>query len=178
MDLNSIQAKMQKSLESFKGELTKIRTGRASTALLDTVMVDYYGSMTALKNMATISAPEPRLLTVQPWDVTHIAAIEKAIQSSDLGLTPGNDGKVIRVPLPPLSEERRKDLVKLVKKIGEDAKVSVRNVRRDANDSLKNENLPEDDLRKAQAQVQKFTDENIQKIDSLLLSKEKDILNV
>ncbi len=178
MDLSSIQSKMQRSLESFKGELVKIRTGRATTALLDTVMVDYYGSITALKNMATISAPEPRLLTVQPWDITQIPAIEKAIQSSDLGLTPGNDGKMIRIPLPPLSEERRKDLVKLVKKMGEEAKVSIRNIRRDANDGLKNENLPEDDLRKAQAQVQKFTDENIQKIDSLLSSKEKDILNV
>ena len=178
MDLNSIQAKMQKSLENFKSELVKIRTGRATTALLDTVMVDYYGSLTALKNMATISAPEPRLLTVQPWDVTQMAAIEKAIQASDLGLTPGNDGKMIRIPLPPLSEERRKELVKLVKKMGEDAKVSVRNIRRDANDALKNEKLPEDDLRKAQAQVQKFTDDQIQKIDSLLQSKEKDILNV
>ncbi len=178
MDINSIQAKMQKSLESFKGDLAKIRTGRATTALLDTVMVDYYGAMTSLKNMATVSAPEARLLTVQPWDVTQIPAIEKAIQASDLGLTPGNDGKVIRIPLPPLSEERRKELVKLVKKMGEDAKVVIRNIRRDANDTLKNENLPEDDLRKAQAQVQKFTDEQIQKVDSLLQGKEKDILNV
>ncbi|OGP05043.1 MAG: ribosome recycling factor [Deltaproteobacteria bacterium GWA2_38_16] len=177
MDMNQIQLKMQKTLDNLKSELAKLRTGRATPTLLDTVMVDYYGNMTALKNMATISAPEARLLTIQPWDASQIQAIEKAIQMSDLGLTPNNDGKIIRIQLPPLTEERRKELVKLVKKVGEDGKVSIRLIRRDANDDLKKENLPEDDLRKSQNQIQKMTDEQIQKIDSLLVTKEKDILH-
>lgn len=169
---------MQKALESLRSELSKIRTGRASIGLLDTVMVDYYGNMTPLKNIATLSAPEARLLTVQPWDVSQIPAIEKAIMNSGLGLTPSNDGKIIRIQIPLLSEERRKELVKLTKKMGEESKISIRMIRRDANDELKKEKLPEDTERKQQNEVQKMTDEFIQKVDQLLAIKEKDILNV
>src|SRR3989338_1827921 len=177
METNEVKLKMDKTIESLKGELSKIRTGRASTGLLDTIQVDYYGTKTALKNMATLSVPEPRLLTVQPWDISQIEAIEKSILKSDLGLTPTNDGKIIRIQIPQLSEERRKELVKLVGKVGEEAKVSVRMVRRDANESLKKMGLSEDDVRKRQVDIQKITDQQIVFIDTLLASKEKDILN-
>ena len=171
MEIRDINVKMDKSLENLKSELGKLRTGRASTAILDTVNVDYYGAKTPLKNMATISAPEPRLLTIQPWDVSQIEAIEKAIQTADLGLQPNNDGKIIRLQIPPLSEERRLDLVKIVKRVGEDARVSIRMVRREANDQIKKMDLPEDDQRKRQEEIQKVTDENIKKIDTLLQNK-------
>lgn len=170
--------KMKKAIENLKKELSKIRTGRANPALLDTIQVDYYGTKTQLKNMANISAPEARLLVIQPWDVSQIAAIEKTILEADLGLTPNNDGKVIRIQVPQLTEERRRDLVKVVKKVGEEARVSVRMIRRDANEELKNQNLPEDDIRKKQELIQKETDRFIQEIDTLLVSKEKDIMNV
>ena len=173
-----VKAKMDKTIESLKTELTKIRTGRASTGLLDTIQVDYYGTKTALKNMATLSVPEPRLLTVQPWDISQIEAIEKSILKSDLGLTPTNDGKIIRIQIPQLSEERRKEMVKLVGKVGEEAKVAIRMVRRDANEGLKNAGLSEDDVRKRQAEIQKVTDQQIAFIETLLKNKEKDILNV
>ena len=163
---------------SLKTELGKIRTGRATTALLDTIMVDAYGSRMPLKSLTTVSAPEARLLTIQPWDVSQTDAIEKAIRSSDLGLTPTNDGKLIRIQVPPLSEERRRELVKLVKKVGEEARVSIRMIRRDANDGLKNETIPEDMKRKLQEKIQKLTDEQIKQIDLLLDSKEKELLNV
>ena len=178
METNEVKLKMDKTIESLKGELSKIRTGRASTGLLDTIQVDYYGTKTALKNMATLSVPEPRLLTVQPWDISQIEAIEKAILKADLGLTPNNDGKIIRIQIPQLSEERRKELVKLVGKVGEEAKVAARMVRRDANESLKKMGLSEDDVRKRQVDIQKITDQQIVFIDTLLASKEKDILNV
>ncbi|OGQ14029.1 MAG: ribosome recycling factor [Deltaproteobacteria bacterium RIFCSPHIGHO2_02_FULL_40_11] len=170
--------KMKKAIENLKKELSKIRTGRANPALLDTIQVDYYGTKTQLKNMANISAPEARLLVIQPWDVSQIAAIEKTILEADLGLTPNNDGKVIRIQVPQLTEERRRDLVKVVKKVGEEARVSVRMIRRDANEELKNQNLPEDDIRKKQELIQKETNHFIQEIDTLLVSKEKDIMNV
>lgn len=169
---------MNKAIGSLKTELGKIRTGRATTALLDTIMVDAYGSRMPLKSLATVSAPEARLLTIQPWDVSQTDAIEKAIRSSDLGLTPTNDGKLIRIQIPPLSEERRRDLVKLVKKVGEESRVSVRMIRRDANDGLKNETIPEDMKRKLQEKIQKLTDEQIKQIDLLLEGKEKELLNV
>lgn len=178
MNAKDIQIKMQKTLDNLKTELSKVRTGRASTALLDTVMVDSYGTSMPLKNLATLSAPEARLLTVQPWDITQIPSIEKAINASGLGLTPNNDGKIIRIQIPHLSEERRKELVKLVKKIGEESKVTIRLVRRDSIDDLKKENPPEDDQRKGQNEIQKLTDEYIKRIDALLENKEKDILNV
>ena len=169
---------MDKSIESLKAELGKLRSGRATTAILDTVTVDYYGAKTSLKNIATLSVPEPRLLTIQPWDMSQIGAVEKAILAADLGLQPNNDGKIIRIQIPPLSEERRKELVKVVKKMGEEARVAVRMIRRDANEAAKTQNLPEDESRKYQSDVQKITDDTIQKIDSLLQNKEKDILNV
>ena len=169
---------MDKSIENLKAELGKLRSGRATTAILDTVTVDYYGAKTSLKNIATLSVPEPRLLTIQPWDMSQIGAVEKAILAADLGLQPNNDGKIIRIQIPPLSEERRKELVKVVKKMGEEARVAVRMIRRDANEAAKTQNLPEDESRKYQSDVQKITDDTIQKIDSLLQNKEKDILNV
>lgn len=178
MDIKLVQSRMQKTFDNFRGELAKLRTGRANSALVETVSVDYYGSSTPLKNVATISVPDARSLTIQPWDVSQIPVIEKAIMTSDLGLTPNNDGKVIRIQLPPLSEERRKDLVKLAKKISEDSKVAIRMVRKDCIDETKKEELPEDTERRIQNDIQKVTDEFTKKIDSLLETKEKDILNV
>lgn len=178
MDLNEVRARMNKSLEALKTELGKVRTGRASTVLLDSIMVDYYGARTPLKSLATVSVPEARLLTVQPWDLTQIEAVEKAIRISDLGLTPTNDGKVIRIQIPPLSGERRQEFIKIVRKVGEEAKVALRMIRRDANESLKKQNLPDDELRKRQNEIQKITDAETQKIETLLENKEKDILNV
>ncbi len=178
MDEKMVVDRMNKTIGSLKTELGKIRTGRATTALLDTIMVDAYGSRMPLKSLATVSAPEARLLTIQPWDVSQTDAIEKAIRSSDIGLTPTNDGKLIRIQIPLLSEERRRELVKLVKKVGEEARVSIRMIRRDANDGLKNETIPEDMKRKLQDKVQKLTDEQIKQIDLLLDGKEKELLNV
>lgn len=178
MDEKALLDRMTKAVSALKTELGKIRTGRATTALLDTIMVDAYQSRLPLNHLATVSAPEPRLLTIQPWDISQTEAIEKAIRTSDLGLTPTNDGKLIRIQIPPLSEERRKELVKLVKKVGEEARVSIRMIRRDANDLLKNETLAEDMKRKLQEKIQKMTDEQIKQIDVLLENKEKDLLNV
>jgi ribosome recycling factor len=178
VDEKMVADRMNKAIGSLKTELGKIRTGRATTALLDTIMVDAYGSRMPLKSLATVSAPEARLLTIQPWDVSQTDAIEKAIRSSDIGLTPTNDGKLIRIQIPPHSEERRRELVKLVKKVGEEARVSIRLIRRDANDGLKNETIPEDMKRKLQEKIQKLTDEQIKQIDLLLDGKEKELLNV
>ncbi len=178
MTVNEVRAKMVKSLESLKVELSKIRTGRASTVLLDTLIVECYGSKMPLKSIATVSAPEARLLTIQPWDMTQLSAIEKAIQISDLGLVPTNDGKMIRIQIPPLSGERRQELIKIVKRVGEEARVAIRMIRRDANESLKKQGLSDDQLRKYQNEIQKVTDAEIQTVDALLASKEKDILNV
>lgn len=169
---------MGKAIGSLKSELGKIRTGRATTALLDTVMVEAYETRMPLSSLATISVPEARLLTIQPWDVSQTDAIEKAIRTSDLGLTPTNDGKLIRIQIPPLSEERRRELVKLVKKMGEEARVAIRMIRRDANDDLKKSTVPEDVKRKLQEKIQKMTDEQTRQIDSLLEQKEKELLNV
>lgn len=183
---NPVQQKttdgMEKSLEHLKRDLSGLRTGRASVALLDNIRVDYYGTMTPLKQVASVSTPEARLITVQPWDVKLIKEIEKALATSDLGITPSNDGKVIRVPLPPLTEERRKDLIKICKKHGEETKVQIRAVRRDANEELKKlqkeGKLSEDDLRRAEAEIQKLTDQYIVKIDQVLRKKEEEILEV
>lgn len=169
---------MGKAISNLKTELGKIRTGRATTALLDTIMVDAYESRMPLSSLATISVPEARLLTIQPWDVSQTDAIEKAIRTSDLGLTPTNDGKLIRIQIPPLSEERRKELVKLIKKMGEEARISIRMIRRDANDGLKNSMHTEDVKRKLQEKIQKMTDEQNKQIDALLEKKEKELLNV
>jgi ribosome recycling factor len=171
---------MGKSIAALKNELNRLRTGRASLSILDPIKVDYYGTLTPMNQMATLAVPESRLITIQPWDVSVIKDIEKAILKSDLGLTPSNDGKIIRIAIPPLTEERRKELVKIVHKICEDHKVSVRNIRRDANDLLKtmkkDGEISEDDAFKAQDQVQKITDEQIKLIDECYKEKEKEIL--
>jgi len=172
--------RMGKSISALKNELNRVRTGRASLSLLDGIRVDYYGTLTPLNQMATLATPESRLITIQPWDTTVIKDVEKAILKSDLGLTPSNDGKIIRIAIPPLTEERRKELVKIVNKTGEEHKVAVRNIRRDSNELLKgfkkDGDISEDDAFKAQDQVQKITDEYIQKIDDLGKEKEKEIL--
>ena len=175
-------AKMEKTLSSLKTDLNKIRTGRASLALFDDIRVDYYGTPTPLNQMATLSIPEPRLITVQPWDASTMGEIEKAILKSELGVTPANDGKIIRITLPRLTEERRKELVKVVKKMAEGAKVAVRNIRREANDQLKgwekNKKISQDQLHQWMDKVQKSTDQFIEKVDSVLAAKEKEILEI
>lgn len=172
--------RMAKSTSVLKSELNKIRTGRASLSLLDGIRVDYYGTPTPLNQMATLAVPESRLITIQPWDVSVIKEVEKTILKSDLGITPSNDGKIIRISIPPLTEERRKELVKTVHKICEEYKVAVRNIRRDANElikSLKKDgDVAEDDAFKAQDQVQKITDASIADIDKIYKDKEKEIL--
>ncbi len=174
--------RMDKSVESTQTELNTIRTGRASTALLDRVQVDYYGTQTPLKQLATINAPEPRLLTVQPFDPGSVRQIERAIMESDLGLTPSNDGKVIRLPIPQLTEERRKELVKVVRQMAEESRVAVRNVRRDVlhhlQDLVKKGEVGDDEEHRAEERVQKLTDEHVKKIDELLKHKEAEIMEV
>ncbi|MBW2429664.1 MAG: ribosome recycling factor [Deltaproteobacteria bacterium] len=171
---------MGKSIASLKKELNRLRTGRASLSILEGVRVDYYGTLTPLNQMATLAVPESRLITIQPWDVSVIKDIEKALLKSDLGLTPSNDGKIIRIAIPPLTEERRKELVKVVHKMCEDYKVSVRNIRRDSNDLLKSMKkdgeISEDEAFKSQDQIQKITDEQIKLIDECYQEKEKEIL--
>ena len=180
--LADAQRRMDKSIETARGEFNTVRTGRASAALLDRITIDYYGTPTPLKNMASISAPEPRLLTIQPYDPTQIKAIEKAIQESDLGLTPSNDGKLIRLPIPQLTEERRKELVKVVRRYAEEGKVAVRNVRRDVmrhlEELVRNGDVGDDEERRAEQQVQKLTDEHVARIDELLKHKEAEIMEV
>ncbi len=175
-------AKMEKTLSSLKTDLNKIRTGRASLALFDDIRVDYYGTPTPLNQMATLSIPEPRLITVQPWDASTMGEIEKAILKSELGVTPANDGKIIRITIPRLTEERRKELVKVVKKMAEGAKVAVRNIRREANDQLKgwekNKKISQDQLHQWMDKVQKSTDQFIEKVDTVLAAKEKEILEI
>jgi ribosome recycling factor len=171
---------MDKSIVSLKTELKRLRTGRASLAILDGVKVDYYGTPTPLNQMATLAVPESRLITIQPWDVSVIKDIEKALLKSDLGLTPSNDGKIIRIAIPPLTEDRRKELVKVVHKICEEHKIAVRNIRRDTNDLLKSmkkdSEISEDEAFKSQDEVQKITDEHIERIDNCFKDKEKEIL--
>ncbi len=174
------ESRMKKSVEHVQHELARIRTGRATPALLDVVKVDYYGSKVPLNQVATITAPEPRLLVVQPWEKRLIGDIEKAIMESELGLNPSNDGNVVRVPIPQLSEERRRELIKLVKKFCEDGRVAIRNVRRDANEHVKrlekDHAISEDDARQALDKIQKMTDKFIEDIDAILEHKEKEIL--
>ena len=171
---------MEKSIVALKNDLNKVRTGRASLSLLDDIRVDYYGTLTPLNQMASLSVPESRLIIIQPWDVSMIKEIEKAILKSDLGLTPTNDGKLIRISIPPLTEERRKQLVKVVHKKSEEHKIAVRNIRRDSNDLLKglkkDGDISEDDAFRAQDQVQKITDEHVKLIDEVGKEKEKEIL--
>ncbi|OPJ57122.1 ribosome recycling factor [Alkalithermobacter paradoxus] len=178
----TLEEKMEKTMSVLKEELSVIRAGRANPAMLDRVVVDYYGSITPLKQLATVSAPEPRVIVVQPWDMSALNSIEKAIQNADLGFNPTNDGKVIRIVIPQLTEERRKDLLKIVNKTGENAKVALRNERREANDKLKkmekDGEITEDDLKKAQDEVQKITDKNIKVVDEMLEKKSKEIMEV
>ncbi|MFQ5579329.1 MAG: ribosome recycling factor [Nitrospiria bacterium] len=174
--------KMGVSISHLIGELSGVRTGRASLGLFDSVKVNYYGTPTPLNQVASLSIPESRCVAVQPWDVSQLQEIEKAIMSSGLGLTPSNDGKVIRIPIPALTEDRRKELVKFVKRIGEDCKIAIRNVRRDTNDELKSQQkegiITEDEERKNQEAVQKITDQSIAKVDDILRKKEIEILEV
>ena len=171
---------MEKSVAALKRDLKRLRTGRASLSILDGIKVDYYGTMTPLNQMATLAVPESRLITIQPWDISMIKDIEKALLKSDLGLTPSNDGKIIRIAIPPLTEERRKELVKIVHKMCEDYKISLRNIRRDSNDLLKSMKkdgeISEDEAFKSQDQVQKITDEHITLVDECYKEKEKEIL--
>jgi ribosome recycling factor len=171
---------MGKVIEALKKELKRVRTGRASLSLLDGIKVDYYGTLTPLSQMATLAVPESRQITIQPWDTTIIKEIEKAVQKSDLGLTPSSDGKIIRIAIPPLTEQRRKELVKVVHKISEEYKVSVRNLRRDANELIKDikkdGKISEDDAFKSQEKIQKITDEHINLVDACYKEKEKEIL--
>jgi ribosome recycling factor len=180
--LDSMIQSMDKSIQSLKAELAKVRTGRASTALVDTVHVDYYGSNVPLNQVANVTTPDARTIQVSPWEAGMLGAIEKAILAANIGLTPQNDGKVVRIPLPPLTEERRKEMVKLIKKMGEETKIAVRNHRRDANEELKKQEkaktLSEDDTKKAMDQVQKKTDDKVAEVDKIIAAKEKEIMTI
>ena len=186
MDIETIlldtEDRMEKAMSALEREFAKLRTGRASTSLVDGIKADYYGTPTPISQMASVAVPDSRTITIQPWDKGGIAVVEKAILKSDLGLTPVNDGKIIRISIPPLTEERRKELVKVSRKYGEDAKVAVRNVRRDANDSLKklekDKTITEDEQKKAEADVQKLTDKFVGEVDKKCAAKEKEIMDI
>jgi ribosome recycling factor len=177
-----LESRMEKAIATFRDELSRVRTGRASLSLLDTVKIDYYGTPSPLNHVANLAVPEPRMITIQPWDIKMLPEIERAIIKSDLGLTPQNDGKVIRLPIPPLNEERRKDLVKLVKKMAEEHRVAIRNVRRDGIEKLqkqeKDKIITEDQKHTLQKKIQDFTDNHIKKVDEVLTGKEKEIMEV
>jgi ribosome recycling factor len=173
---------MDKAVDAFKHELARVRTGRASTGLVEGLQVNYYGAKTPIRQLASLAAPEPRLVVITPYDKSALHEIEKAIQTSDLGLNPQNDGKIIRIPIPELTQERRKELVKHIRKMAEDFRVSIRNHRRDANDMLKDlhkeKKVTDDDLRATEAKVQQFTTDFIDKIDKVLAAKEAEIMEV
>lgn len=177
-----IQEKMDKTVTVLKHELATLKAGRANPSLLDRITVDYYGTVTPLNQLANIAAPEPRVLTISPWDVKSIPLIEKSILKSDLSINPSNDGKMIRLIIPQLTEERRKDLGKVVKKLGEESKVAVRNIRRDANEQLKklkkDGDISEDGLKKSEDSIQKITDKFIKEVDKAVETKEKEIMEV
>ncbi|HEY5997073.1 MAG TPA: ribosome recycling factor [Candidatus Deferrimicrobiaceae bacterium] len=180
--IKDVDDRMGRSIEAFKKELGKIRTGRASFALLEGVKVDYYGTPTPIQQVGTLSVPEARMITVTPWDTKLIGPIEKAIQSAGLGLNPSNDGKMVRVPVPPLTEERRKELVKVVRKEAEEARVALRNIRREGVDKLKDsekkKEISEDDVKRGQEKIQKETDAFVKKVDEILKAKEQEIMEV
>jgi len=180
--INNMSTHMDKTIDALRKEYQRVRTGRASTGLLDEIKVDFYGTLSPINQVATLAVPEPRTITLQPWDAKMIPVIEKAIMNANLGLTPANDGKVIRLNLPPLTEERRKDIVKQLKKLAEDAKVAVRNIRRDAIDELKKQEkdkkISEDDLKRAEKEVQDVTNSHVAKIDEVLVHKEKEVMEV
>jgi ribosome recycling factor len=173
---------MEKTIEALKKDFGKVRTGRASTTLLDDVSVDYYGTPTPLNQVGTMAVPEARLITIQPWEKKLIPEIEKAILKSDLGLNPDSDGQIIRIVIPPLTEERRKEMGKLIKRMGEDSKIALRNLRRDGNERLKkmekNKELSKDDLKKGEKEVQDVTDSFVKKVDDLVAAKEKEIMEI
>jgi ribosome recycling factor len=176
--IEDARERMQKSVDSTRHDFTSLRTGRANPALLDRVVVNYYGAATPLKQLASIGAPEPRLLTVTPFDKGAMKDIEKAISDADLGFNPANDGVMIRLPVPELTEDRRKDMVKLARKMAEDGRIAIRNIRRDAISEIKNGDETEDEIRRAEGDVQKVTDEFIAMIDAALKSKEAEIMDV
>ena len=180
--IKETRPRMEGAVEDLKRRLAGVRTGRAAVSILDAVMVDYYGTPTPLNQMASVHAPEPQLLTVQPWDQTQVGPIEKAIRAADLGLNPSNDGKLVRIPIPPLTEERRKQLAKQIHDVAEEHRTAIRNVRRDANERLKkmlkDKSISEDAERDALAEIQKLTDNYIHKIDDLSKSKEQEIMSV
>ncbi|HEV8038237.1 MAG TPA: ribosome recycling factor [Bryobacteraceae bacterium] len=179
---SNAKVRMEKVLSDLQHDMAGVRTGRASVTLLDSVRADYYGTPTPLNQMATLHVPEPTLITLQPWDVSLIGAIEKAIRAGDLGLNPSNDGKLIRVPIPPLTEERRKELAKKLHHIAEDHRVAMRNIRRDANENVKklvkDKTISEDDDRRAHEEIQKLTDASIQKLDQAVKVKEKEVMEL
>lgn len=180
--INSAKERMEKAIQAYSRELASVRAGRATPSLLEKITVEYYGAPTPVNQMASITVPEARMLVIQPYDKSILGDIEKAIQKSDLGLNPTNDGSIIRITIPALTEERRRELTKVVKKYSEDAKVAVRNIRRDANDELKklekNGEITEDELRGSTEKVQKLTDEYIVKVDNITKDKEKEIMEV
>jgi len=180
--IKETKPRMEAAIDDVRRKLATVRTGRAAVSLLDAVMVDYYGTPTPLNQMASVHAPEPQMLTVQPWDPTQLGNVEKAIRAADLGLNPSNDGKLVRIPIPPLTEERRKQLAKQVHEIAEEHRTAIRNIRRDENDKLKkmlkDKAISEDNERDGLAEVQKLTDTYISKIDDLSKSKEHDLMNV
>jgi len=182
LSVNEAKAQMEKAVEAMRREFTSVRTGKATPALLDTVRVDAYGSKMPINQVATVSAPEPRMLTVQPWDKSLLSHIEKAIQTAELGLNPANDGNIIRVPIPQLTEERRKDMVKLLHKLAEEGRVAIRHARQEANKDLKKKQgsheISEDESHRQMELVQKLTDEYIDKIEHLLKAKEHEVMEV
>ena len=173
---------MKSAIEHLHHELSTVRTGKANPALLDSIQVEYYGQMVPLKQVASVAVPDPRLITIQPWDKAVVPEIEKAIQASDLGLNPQSDGTLIRLPIPPLTEDRRKDLVKIVKRMGEEAKVALRNVRRDVNDKIKKlakeHEISEDNMHTKQEEIQKMTDSYVKSVDEVIVTKEKEVMEI
>ncbi len=182
LDTKEFEAKMQKSVQSFESELASIRAGRANPAVLDRINVDYYGSPTAINGVATVSVPDARTIAITPWDMSLLKQIEKAINASDLGIQPQNDGKTIRLNFPPLTEDRRKDLVKQIQKMTEDAKVAIRNIRRDANDKAKDmkkkSEMTEDELKSSEKSIQDLTDKYIKSLEAVSAAKEKEVMSI
>jgi ribosome recycling factor len=180
--MKDMKDKMDKTISHFRDELKTIRTGRASVAVFDGMTIDYYGTPTPLSGVASLNAPEPRLITIQPWDISIMGVIEKAIQNSNMGFNPSNDGKIIRIPVPQLTEERRKEIVKLVKKMAEDNKVAIRNLRREGNDKIKklekDKEISEDDSKKYVADIQDVTNNYIKKVDEVTAVKEKEVMEI
>ena len=182
MDYTNIKEKMDKTIENFSSRLAEVRAGRANPAILNKVKIDYYGTPTPINQVAGVSVPEARLIVIQPWDASILKEIEKAILAADIGINPNNDGKVIRLAFPELNEDRRKEIVKDIKKMAEEAKVAIRGVRRDGIDEAKSKQkegeITEDDLKQAENEIQKITDKNIEEIDSILSNKEKEVMSV